>query len=257
MTFFAQLLREENLYLVNQFVKDRLRATKVLAVLDDIDDYEQLEYLAGNRDWFGAGSRIILTTRNKRVLNRFPADEIYEVEKLDLDEALQLFCSKAFRRNSPPTNYEELSRRFVIYCNGIPLALNILGGHLCSTKNTKEWESALDKLEKDPDKKIYTVLKISFDGLEEDEQQIFLDIACFFKGQPEKFVKRILSSFGRHVDIGISLVDKSLITLDGCTIEMHNLLQQMGRRIVREESNMPEEHNRLRSTKDVYDVSEI
>ena len=192
-----------------------------------------------------------------RVLNFIRADEIYEVEKLDLEEALQLFCSKAFRRNSPPTNYEELSRRFVIYCNGIPLALNILGGHLCSTKNTKEWESALDKLEKDPDNKIYSVLKTSFDGLDEDEQQIFLDIVCFFKGQPTNFVKRTMSSF-RNVDIGIrTLVDKSLITLDGCTIEMHNLLQQMGRRIVREESNMPEEHNRLRSTKDVYDVSEI
>ena len=190
-----------------------------------------------------------------RVLNFIRADEIYEVEKLDLDEALQLFCSKAFRMNSSTTDYAELAWRVVIYCKGIPLALNILGGHLCSAKNTKEWESALDKLEKDPDKKIYTVLKISFDGLDEDEQQIFLDIACFFKGQPEKFVKRILSSFGRHVDIGIrTLIDKSLITLDRCMIEMHDLLQQMGRRIVREEYNKPGECSRLWWTKDVCHV---
>ena len=111
------LLEKQSLNMASQFVKDRLRRTKVFIVLDDIDDSKQLEYLAGDRDWFSAGSRIIVTTRDKEILKSIPADERYEVKKLNSYEALQLFCSKAFRKNSPITAYEELSERVVNYAN--------------------------------------------------------------------------------------------------------------------------------------------
>ena len=140
---------------------------------------------------------------------------------------------------------------------GLPLALKVLGLHLYS-KSPNEWQSALDKLKKDPNKKIYTVLKISYDGLEENEKQIFLDIACFFNGYQEYFVKRILlDAFGRYVDIGIAiLLDKSLITLGASnTIDMHDLLQQMGQRIVHEEStSKPGKRSRLWLTEDIHHV---
>jgi hypothetical protein len=32
-------------------------------ILDDVDSLEQLEALAGGLDWFGSGSRVIITTR--------------------------------------------------------------------------------------------------------------------------------------------------------------------------------------------------
>ena len=47
------------------FVKDRPHSKKVLIVLDDVDNLEQLEYLVGNHDWFGSGSRIIITSRER------------------------------------------------------------------------------------------------------------------------------------------------------------------------------------------------
>ncbi|PON87768.1 TIR-NBS-LRR-like protein [Trema orientale] len=255
--FSEILLEKQGLNVASQFVKHRLSCTKVFIVLDDIDDAEQLEYLAGNRDWFSAGSRIIVTTRDLEVLTCIQADETYEVEKLNSHEALQLLCSKAFRRNSPISDYVYLSERVVSYAKGIPLALKVLGLHLYS-KSINEWESAVDKLKKDPNKKIYDVLKISYDGLEENEQQIFLDIACFFKGYQENLVKKILLDvFGRYVDIGIAiLLDRSLITLGtyNTTIEMHDLLQQMGRRIVHEESNKPGKRSRLCLTEDIHQV---
>ncbi|PON87769.1 TIR-NBS-LRR-like protein [Trema orientale] len=239
MTLFSELLREKNLNLVNQFIKDRLRRTKVLIVLDDIDDKDQLEYLAGD---------------HMEVLTFIPVDATYEVEKLDSCESLELFCLKAFRRNSPISDYINLSHQAVSYAKGIPLALKVLGSHLYS-KSINEWESALDKLKKSPYTKIQKVLKISYDGLEEDEQQIFLDIVCFFKGQDENFVKRMLYTFGRYVDIGIKiLVDRCLITVTNSSIQVHDLLQQMGQRIVLEESKKPGERSRLWLTEDICHV---
>ncbi|PNX83058.1 CCP protein, partial [Trifolium pratense] len=48
-------------------IKYKLGRKKVLLVLDDVNEMKQLENLAGGSDWFGPGSRIIITTRDKEM----------------------------------------------------------------------------------------------------------------------------------------------------------------------------------------------
>ncbi|XP_056167298.1 disease resistance protein L6-like [Syzygium oleosum] len=49
-------------------IKERCLSKKVLIVLDDIDNGDQLINLGGKSDWFGSGSRIIITTRDTSFL---------------------------------------------------------------------------------------------------------------------------------------------------------------------------------------------
>ena len=49
-------------------IKQRLCSKKVLLILDDVSKSEQLEFLARKLGWFGPGSRIIITTRDQRLL---------------------------------------------------------------------------------------------------------------------------------------------------------------------------------------------
>ena len=67
---------------------------------------------------------------------------------------------------------------------------------------------------------------------------MFLDIACFFKGENKDCIKDILKSFGYYQDYNIGVLKgKSLITIDDYgTLWMHDLLQDMGQEIVRHES---------------------
>ena len=88
-----------------------------------------------------------------------------------------------------------------------------------------------------------------------DEKKLFLDIACFFKGEEKNRVADILQSV-YFPDINLkNLIDKSLITLvGGEKLWMHNLLEQMGWEIVSEESEEARERSRLWRCDDVFDV---
>ncbi|KAL8255147.1 hypothetical protein R6Q59_033368 [Mikania micrantha] len=96
-----------------QQIKVRLSGKSVLVVLDDVDDLKQLEALAGSHDWFGEGSRIIITTRDQHLLSR-RADKIYEVSLLSNDEALKLFTKHACQKITLFEGYEKLSLDVVL-----------------------------------------------------------------------------------------------------------------------------------------------
>jgi hypothetical protein len=239
-------------------IEQRLRCLRVLIVLDDVDQLVQLEKLAGKANWFGLGSRIIITTRDKHLLRAHGVDSVYQVNKLDSNEALQLFSRHAFKSGERNDDFVELTKYVIGYARGLPLALVVLGSDL-SSKDLNEWKSALDRYKRIPNKEIHEILKISYDGLEDDVKDIFLDIACFFKGEIG-YVNKILYKCGFFPDYGIKvLADKSLISIDEVKglITMHDMLQEVGREIVRHESlKEPGERSRLWFPEDVRDVLE-
>ncbi|XP_057990184.1 disease resistance-like protein DSC1, partial [Hevea brasiliensis] len=254
-----QLLGEKNLCIntpqLPAFIKRRLRSKKVVIAFDDVDDPNLLNLLAGDCDLYHNGSRIIVTSRDRHLLKSVcDEDYIYEVEKLIDDEALCLFSLYAFKQNHPKNQFVNLSKRLITFAQGNPLALRILGSNLCD-KEIEEWESELKKLKEIPDVNIQAVLKTSYDGLEHDEKCTFLDIACFFKGEPLDHVERILEGCGFFPGIAISrLIDKSLINVSDGKVGMHDLLQQMGKEIVYEESKQPRGRSRLWNYKDICHV---
>lgn len=83
----------------------------------------------------------------------------------------------------------ELTEDVICYVGGLPLALIVLGSDLYG-KSLHEWKSALYKYKTIPHKKIQEILRRSYDGLEDPEKDIFLDIACFFEGQNVGYVSK-------------------------------------------------------------------
>ncbi|XP_030938683.1 disease resistance-like protein DSC1 [Quercus lobata] len=238
-------------------IMERLSFKRILLVLDDVDKWVQIENLLGGCDWFASGSKIIITTRDKHLgATLGKCFSTYEVKELDQDEALELFSMHAFQSNKPKKDYLELANQVIKYTKGLPLALVIMGADLCG-RSKPEWKSAINKYEKIPIKEIQKVLEISYEGLDEVEQDIFLDIACFFKGFHKKYVMDVLDSCDLNPIYGIQkLIDMCLIIVDQYDkLSMHDLLQQMGKDIVRRESpQLPGERSRLWHYEDVLDV---
>ncbi|XP_050257399.1 disease resistance protein RPV1-like isoform X20 [Quercus robur] len=237
-------------------IRNRLRCKRILLVLDDVDKLDQLKFLVGEHDWFGPGSRIIITTRDEHVLKTHEVNEIYEVDGLNDEHALRLFSSKAFKGKHVPNDYLELSKHFLNYARGLPLALEVLGSFL-NGKSIAEWKSALERLKDFPERIILQALKISFDGLRDAEKEIFLHIACFLNHKEKDHVLEVLDSLGLHPVIGLKeLIDKSLLKITYMHIVwMHDLLEEMGKDIVRNEClNDPGKRSRLWCYKDIESV---
>ena len=180
----------------------------------------------------------------------------YKVKELDEHESHELFCQHAFKRNKPIEEYLELVHQFIGYAKGLPLVLKIIGDDLYD-KNLQCWKSALDKYKRIPNSNIQEVLKISYDGLDQIQQDIFLDIACFLKGFHKNLVVDILQSSNFHdpyYDIE-KLMDKSLIVVaKDDKLLMHDLIQQMGLEIARQESEVSKKHSRLLCYEDAPEV---
>ncbi|CAL5353875.1 unnamed protein product [Camellia sinensis] len=227
-----------NIHQGKEVIIQRALHRKVLLVLDDVDDIKQLKELAVDRTYFGSGSRIIITTRDLSSLN-FKPDEIYTPNELDEDKSLQLFSWHAFKEDHPVENYVELSKQVVDYARGLPLALESLGSFFFHIRSIPEWESAIEKLKKIPHNGIQEKLKISYNSLSDEVKALFLDIACFFVGMDRNFIIKILKGCKLFPEIGLRILfDRCLIKYGPRNkLVMHDMLKDMGREIVKKESN--------------------
>ncbi|KAI3827277.1 hypothetical protein L1987_01350 [Smallanthus sonchifolius] len=190
-----QSIKVESVFDGKNKIKKRMCSRKVLVVLDDVDNIDQLEALAGELTWFKPGSRIIITSKDEQVLIAHKVNFIHDVNQLLLsdEEATCLFSR----------------------LKTIPL------------------KETLEKPE------------LSYNGLENDHKEIFLDVVCLLKGMKKKKAIRILESCGFHAQIGLRLLEqKSLIAISsGYGLRFHDSIEEIGRNIARRLH--PSNHSRL------------
>ncbi|GJX21334.1 disease resistance TIR-NBS-LRR class family protein [Tanacetum coccineum] len=231
---------------------------KVLVVLDDVDKREQLEALVDNFESFKPGSRIIITTRDEQVLLSFGLCLICNVNLLTDEEAVCLFRRYAFGKEIPNQGFNEMSGQVVRYAAGLPLTIKVLGSSL-RRRSKLEWEDALKRLKKVPENQTQEILKISYDALEDDYKEIFLDVACILKGEQKDKAIRVLESCGFYGTIGLSVLEqKCLINISQSgSLGMHDLIEEMAKHIVRRsDPNEPNRDSRLwieEKTEDILD----
>ncbi|XP_030452558.2 disease resistance protein RPV1-like [Syzygium oleosum] len=239
-------------------IEDTLSTKKVLVVMDDVDKKEHIKKLIGGYS-LHSGSRIIITARNKIAMNvKGLKEEIlwYEMPKMDDGPALRLFCRHAFGREFPSDDYHGLSSKIVSSTRGLPLSIEVIGS-LLNGKDEAFWKKTLVRLREVPKEDILEMLRISYDSLDKYQQQIFLDIACFFFNENKTDAIYMWAECQFYPMRGLKvLTDRCLIkTLDSDRIWMHDQLIDLGRRIVRQESPFnPGKCSRLWNAKEALEI---
>ncbi|XP_035832738.1 disease resistance protein RUN1-like [Helianthus annuus] len=244
-----------------QKIQEVLGMKRMLIVLDDIDQHEQLSALLGTKT-FPTQSKIIITTRILDI-NAWLASIswrcwVHKIKLLNDLESLELLSCYAFQSRTPMIDFKELAVQLAQYCGGNPLALKVLGSSLFvddedpSTINYMIgiWRSrmnSLNSLRGNIDCKIQGVLRKSFDSLPHpSERELLLHIACFCVGEYVRHVERILED-ELYAKSGIlTLINRCFLTvLPNGRLMMHQLLQEMGRNVVCEESKDPAKRSRV------------
>ncbi|KAF8014231.1 hypothetical protein BT93_H0160 [Corymbia citriodora subsp. variegata] len=248
----------DEIHYATERIEKVLRTNKVLLVLDDVDNNEQVEILLG-KSTLCSGSRILITTRNKDTLQiRRPEEDqnrMYEMELMSSEHALQLFSKHAFDRDSPSIEYSDLSKEIVHATGRLPLALEVIGSLLYHKKKQEQWKQTLEDLRKAPDEGVLEKLMISYDALTFEQQQIFLDIACFFIDEKKTDAMYMWEDCGLPKK-GVDVLDsRCLIKIERNKFWMHDQLRDLGREIVRKENPMnPEKRSRLWIHEEILDA---
>ncbi|XP_031489667.1 disease resistance protein L6-like [Nymphaea colorata] len=219
-------------------------------ILLALDDEKQLDAFACRQEWLSPKSKIIVTSRYQQVLSKASVERqcVYPVKRLSETQSLELFCCHAFGKDEPTAKLKELSKGVVQTTNGIPLILEVFGSLFSGVHCAKGWRKLLRELQENQHKMIHERLRISYNGLEKKEQQIFLDIARLIykidKAAP--FYTWDDGHLFPHLSIQ-TLQRRSLIkiTSDG-QFEMHDEIREMGRAIVeRDDCLYPYRRSRL------------
>ncbi|CAK9873010.1 unnamed protein product [Sphagnum jensenii] len=185
-------------------IKQCMKTKKVLVVVDDVDITNNLGALqliidkhATNVDCM---SKVLVNCRNWQILkNHVKESAKVNMAFLEEEQARELFMFHAFKHANCATNdLKNISMEIIKACGGLPLSLEILGCYLHNIDDLEIWKDALRELKGGRDitggsdnEMLWKNLQISFNHLFKKDQDMFLDIACFFIGFKKKTFCRV------------------------------------------------------------------
>ncbi|KAL7259316.1 hypothetical protein ACSBR1_005245 [Camellia fascicularis] len=180
---------------------DLLKESRYLVVIDDVWDTDAWASLRRALPDNKKGSRVIITTRKKVVAESSGRRKyVHELPFLQPEESWELFCKIVVfpdydgvddKTNRCPPSLEELARDMVRKCQGLPLAIVVLGG-LLSRKHPDEWPKLQgrfwrhvsgDHFESHDSAHVTQILALSFTDLPHHLKSCFLYLGLF----PEDF----------------------------------------------------------------------
>ncbi|KAH9750642.1 putative disease resistance RPP13-like protein 1 [Citrus sinensis] len=123
-------------------LKKKLSQNKFLLVLDDVwnENYNDWDRLRRPFEAGAPGSKIIVTARNQGVAAIMGTAPAYELKKLSNDDCLSVFAQHSLGSDKL---LEEIGKKIVAKCDGLPLAAQTLGGLLRGKDDRCDWERVL------------------------------------------------------------------------------------------------------------------
>jgi hypothetical protein len=230
-------------------IKQCMILEKVLVVVDDAGNMENLtslQFLITAAKNATSKSKILVNCRNWQYLKSHISKDGKVVMKfLEEEQARELFMFHAFGNpNHVPTkDFNNICMKLIKTCGGLPLSLKVLGSFLCNIKELEVWEAALSKLKSgqsftggNDNEELWSKLKISYDYLDKEHQNMFLDIACFLGGLKINTICRVWSGDYLYPKLTLqNLQHRSLIQwVEGGILYINEQLQGMGQNIAME-----------------------
>nr|XP_016500233.1 PREDICTED: disease resistance protein At4g27190-like isoform X1 [Nicotiana tabacum] len=169
---------EESVERIASRIHQRLKEEKsFLLILDDVWQAINLDHVGVPQPEDPARSKVILTSRFVDVCRQMKTDTEMKVLTFDEDESWQMFVKNA----GDIANLEHIqpvAKEIAKECNGLPLAITVIGASMRGKKRVELWKDALGSLRMsephntDVKDNVYKVIKWSFDSLESQDIEL-------------------------------------------------------------------------------------
>ncbi|KAG5046932.1 hypothetical protein JHK86_016338 [Glycine max] len=177
------------------FIDDRFAIyARAWIVLNNVDQVEQLKMFTCSR------CTLLRECLGIIILRRHGVDDVYQVQTLDQEHVVQLFCKNAFKSNYAMSDYKRLTCDVLSHAQGHSVAIEVLGSSVFGRDVKRNYSKNI----------MDDVLQISFDELEDIEKEIFLDIACLFYLQPVQYLMEVIHFRGFHLEMAFNFDYKIL-----------------------------------------------
>ncbi|RHN66014.1 putative P-loop containing nucleoside triphosphate hydrolase, leucine-rich repeat domain, L [Medicago truncatula] len=253
---FGSAENSEDLDLLQRQLQEKLTGKNYLLVVDDVWklNEESWETLLLPFNYGSSGSKIILTTRDKKVALIVKSTELVDLEQLKNKDCWSLFKRLAFhgRNVSEYPKLESMGKNIVDKCRGLPLAVKTMGNLLRKKFTQHEWEKILEadmwRLT-DDESNINSALRLSYHNLPSNLKRCFAYCSIFpkgFKFDRDELIKLwmaegLLKCCGRdksEEELGIEFLDdlesisffqQSLNYLGDKRLFMHDLVNDLAK----------------------------
>lgn len=171
---------------LEQRLRQRLMKNKYLIVLDDVWDVEVWNVLESSLPDDGNGSRIMITSRLRKVaLEAKPDRDPHSLCLLNRDESWKLLQMKIFQEEGCcPEELVDIGKQIAERCGGLPLAVVAVAGILEKTeKELERWKLIAKELNSrvigDAETRCKDILQLSYSHLPAHLKPCFLYFGAF------------------------------------------------------------------------------
>nr|XP_009763421.1 PREDICTED: putative late blight resistance protein homolog R1B-12 isoform X1 [Nicotiana sylvestris]XP_009763428.1 PREDICTED: putative late blight resistance protein homolog R1B-12 isoform X1 [Nicotiana sylvestris]XP_009763437.1 PREDICTED: putative late blight resistance protein homolog R1B-12 isoform X1 [Nicotiana sylvestris] len=239
----------KNIDVANELRK-HLFGKRYLIVLDDLWDNAAWEELTRPFPEVENGSRIILTTREKKVaMDAQRHSDPLDLRLLTQEESWELLEKKVFGKESCPDELLDVGEEIVQNCKRLPLVVDLIAGVIAGKEKKRSvWLEVRNNMnsfifQKEED--VMRVIALSYDNLPDPLKSCLIHLASFPKDEvipvrnleilwpaegflEQRDMKSVEEVVGIYLDnlISSSLVNSFNIIGDDRTCQIHDLVHQ-------------------------------
>ncbi|PIN24197.1 Apoptotic ATPase [Handroanthus impetiginosus] len=168
---------------LKSMLHDRLKGRRYFIVVDDVWRQQDWESLATSfPDEQDLSSRLLVTSRTQNIPRG--ARYVHEMKTLDPDKSWELLLKVAFNDSTCPRELEDTGREILTKCNGLPLAITVVGGLLLEQRQSRSgWEKVLQGIDshfgRSGSSSIEAILELSYHDLPRHLKSCFLCLGFF------------------------------------------------------------------------------